>query len=68
MKSGDLVRWVGFPDLPAGRPKVVIIGMITRVYSLGGKYPDKRIDVMWGPGSWGKSLYPSTVVVINEDR
>ena len=68
MKPGDLVKWIGFPEASNDPP--VSYGIVIKVNSLkkGVDWSDDRIDVLWGGGRVGKSLYPLTLEVISESR
>ena len=58
MKQGDIVKFKGFecyaPD------NQTHYGIIIRVHHYGG------IDVLWGIGTVGLSLFPQTIEIVSE--
>ena len=63
MKTGDLVKWVGFSDQPVLEEEKY--GIIVRTESgvtFQGK--EKRLYVLWGSGRMGMGLFPCTIEVI----
>ena len=66
MKVGDLVRWKGFGCIEYNDliNEMSIIGIVVKVWSSPYNKNDKRVDVLWGPGNFGKGLYRETVEVI----
>ena len=67
MKVGDLVRWKGFDwqnDYIKNLSGEMPIGIIVKIWvSPYNKY-DRRVNVLWGGGNFGKGLYRETVEVI----
>ena len=69
MKVGDLVVWKGFGcidyiDIIEG---LSIIGIIVNIWISPYDKNDKRIDVLWGGGNYGKGLFPETIEVLSEN-
>lgn len=66
MKTGDLVRWVGFPgaSIPPSASGPGCVGIIVKVWKENYYSYDERIDVLWGTGKFGTGLYPQTIEVI----
>ena len=62
MKAGDLVKWIGFPGATA-MPEEKYGIIIKKIYTHLPESSD-RIDVLWGGGTIGKSLYQETVEVL----
>ena len=65
MKPGDLVKWIGFPGATA-KPEEKYGIIIKKIYTHLPENSD-RINVLWGGGTIGKSLYQETVEVVSDD-
>ena len=63
MIEGSLVRWKGF-DWQNASKQENIIGLVVKIWCSPYNEKDIRINVIWGPGNYGKGLYPETVEVI----
>jgi len=64
MKTGDLVRWVGYPgqSMPSKFTGPECIGIITKIID---KISPSRVEVLWGDGTYGRLLYRETLELIN---
>ncbi len=65
MKPGDLVKWIGFPGATA-KPEEKYGIIIKKIYTHLQESSD-RINVLWGGGTIGRSLYQETVEVVSDD-
>ena len=66
MQLGDLIKWKGFDSV---RNHLTIkmpdsIGLIIEEYLIDG---EKRFDVAWQDGTFGRLLYEQTIELINEN-
>ena len=61
---GDLVKWVGFPgaSLPPEITGPVEYGLVCKLYR--DNSGNTRVDVHWGDGTIGHSLYANTIEVV----
>ena len=63
MKVGDAVRWLGFDG--HGPEKDHGIGLIVEIKYIND---EKRFNVSWPDGTFGRWLYSETIRVVSESR
>ena len=66
MKVGDLVKWIGFPgaSIPPDKTGPTALGIVIAIYKIDAH--NAKIDVAWGDGTFGHSLYLQTIEIINK--
>tara|TARA_Y100000034_G_C6886549_1_gene407132 strand:+ start:2068 stop:2271 length:204 start_codon:yes stop_codon:yes gene_type:complete len=67
MKVGDAVRFIGFEDHRDPNHDYSLVGIIVQ-WVICDVHADKRFNVAWPDGTFGRWLYPETLEVVSESR